>query len=232
MCHSCLEHTFLKGYFFVSFIHLLGTQPDSGSAIVQDDSSWMNFMHITQHCSTCPSSLFCLCPVEHWVSRSSIGPGIKGMDENKWTKIQEWINGYLFSPRDEIPEADCWLIPKKELGVLKQRGLGHFITHMLLGSNRLEYNGGPLCNLQAEGIHRMIACPLHRWISSDVLWEHSFTLQPRSLCFDPHLKIGNKGSGQFPLLSHSLESFFLTARSNKLSQALTSVYLNTIPSLL
>lgn len=33
------------------------------------------------------------------------------------------------TPGLKIPQAYYLLIPKKELGVLKQKGLGHFITH-------------------------------------------------------------------------------------------------------
>lgn len=65
--------------------------------------------------------------------------------------------------------------------------------------------------------------PLHRWTPSDVFWVYSFTSQHRWLCFDPHLKTGDEGSGQIPsslpTATHSLKSFL----SHSQNQALISV---------
>lgn len=68
--------------------------------------------------------------------------------------------------------------------------------HYSLTSGRPGYSGGPHPHLQAGGIYRVDCLSTGRFLQ---MLMSAFFYITRKVCFDPHLKIGDKKSSQFPL---------------------------------
>lgn len=113
---------------------------------------------------------------------------------------------------------------KKRTWRIQQRGFGHFITQVLLGSGRPGQHGELRCTYpQGDGCIGEVACPLCCWSSSDVSWILPSLHTQGPSTFIPPAKIGDKGSAQLPspisLMGTFLRSFevFLSHHQEQVS---------------